>query len=93
MLCSSLNCCKDNAHYCVIFHSNTASMEADYNALVGCGIFFFFSSSGAQCFNSKNLFHKEKLSDNAAEMHLFLCPLAYANIAFIRRACSPYGAL
>ena len=35
MLCSSLNCCKDNAHYTAIFHSNTASMEADYN--VPCG--------------------------------------------------------
>ena len=46
-------------------------------------IFFFFSSSGAQFFNSKNLFNKEKLSDDAAEMHLFLCPLSYANIAFI----------
>ena len=33
------------------------------------------------------------IPDDAAEMHLFPCPLAYANIAFIRRACSPYGAL
>ena len=35
MLCSSLNCCKDNAHYSVIFRSNTASMETDYNAPCG----------------------------------------------------------